>query len=78
MKYTTWAAIDKNGNEVFSNSPLFRDGDGWSILSEDDRKIWSYIENGDPDDFLIFLPKGSIKKLTGEELTWKMNPIEIK
>lgn len=67
-----WVAVDSLNRElIFRNEP-FRDIDtdymvtyhGWF-----DRNMNSWG---------IELPKGSIKKLIGRELTWKDEPVELK
>lgn len=61
-----WVAVDKIGNEgIFSSKPV-RDLNSWTDAS--------YALN----DSEIGLPKGSIKKLIGRELTWEDNPVELK
>ena len=60
-----WLAVDKNGDESIYDA-------------EPDKKelfgIWKCIE----DSYYIYLPKGSIKKLIGRELTWEDDPVELK
>ena len=64
-----WVAVDKNGYEgIFANCPIRRDGQWWDLVEEDN---YSY-------DTELFLPKGSIKKLIGRDLTWEDNPVELK
>lgn len=65
-----WLAVDKDGTEKMFNHaprkiPLFPD-------------IW--VDNYIPsvECFHIKLPKGSIKKLIGKELTWEDEPVEYK
>ena len=56
-----WAAVDKNGMEVLHAYEPYRGSIGW-------------IENfGD----YLELPKGSIAKLIGRELTWDDEPVEL-
>ena len=59
-------AVDKNGKEFIYNSKPIR-----------------YDEYFDEDHFgegcvHVYLPKGSIKKLIGYELTWDDDPVELK
>ena len=58
-----WVAVDKNGDEFIFDLKPHR----WNDL------FWT-------KDFVddIYLPKGSIKKLIGKDLTWKDEPIELK
>lgn len=67
-----WVAVDSLNQElIFRNEP-FRDIDtdymvtyhGWF---DEIRNSWG-----------IELPKGSIKKLTGKDLTWEDEPVELK
>lgn len=55
------------------------------LATDDDKREWIY--NSEPyrdddewneDDYYIELPKGTIKKLIGKDLTWDDEPIEIK
>ena len=63
-----WVAVDKNGAEsIFNNEPS-REGDEWWDLFDVCSDNWSEIA----------LPKGSIKKLIGRDLTWEDNPVELK
>lgn len=58
-----WLAVDKYGEAVFPIKPL-RGYNYWYVLSNYNRRI--------------SLPKGSIKKLIGYDLTWEDEPVEIK
>lgn len=71
-------AIRKNGEEVAGNAILYRTSDDWSYLTENDRKIWCYESDGNPDEDIVELPKGTIKKITGVDLKWENEPIIIK
>lgn len=66
-----WVAVDRNGNEgIFTNKPT-----RGSIRGYWDDKCWIGYECFDSE---ISLPKGTIKKLIGRELTWNDNPVELK
>lgn len=69
----TWLVVSKAGTEIISPVKPLRDGALWDcseeICMEDDT---GYV------DMSIELPKGSIKKLIGRELTWKDEPVELK
>ena len=42
--------------------------------------FWDTFEfdsDGNKLDYLVVLPKGSIKKLMGRELTWEDEPVEL-
>ena len=59
-----WLAVDKDGAEcVFENEPIKYVTNRWVCK-------WS-------DENCVLLPKGSIKKLLGKELTWDDDPVEI-
>ena len=66
-----WVAVHKNGKEgIFSYKPTRSEKLG----------VW-YDETeygGVFYDTEISLPKGSIKKLIGRDLTWSDEPIELK
>lgn len=57
-----WVSVNRNDEEVISEGCP---GD-WSELD------WVYIEP------IVYLPKGSIKKLIGRKLTHKDKPVELK
>lgn len=43
--------------------------------------FWDNFEfdsDGNKLDYLVVLPKGSIKKLIGRDLTWEDEPVELK
>lgn len=62
-----YLAVDKDGDEyVFDNIPEKRDEE-W--MSDE----YNFIE---PKE--VYLPKGSIEKLTGKVITWEDEPIELK
>ena len=61
-----WLLVDKDGCELVTNDKPKGDIEWW--LHD------CYIYHIS----LIELPKGSIKKLIGKELTWKDEPFELK
>ena len=63
-----WLAVDKNGGEGIYIAEPYRD---WRDF------VWRirYTFN---TTCAIELPKGSIKKLIGRELTWDDEPVELK
>ena len=63
-----WFAVDKDGDEYIYNVKPFR---------KSDEGFWDFTHSEGWED-LFELPKGSIKKLTGKELTWNDEPVEIK
>ena len=63
-KVTAWVAVDADGSEwVFNDKPIRRNRE-WEC---------SKIK-----DWMVELPKGSIKALIGRELTWNDEPVELK
>lgn len=58
-----WLAVDKDGDEY-----IYRDKPG--------RQINNYWYAG--EDHFVELPKGSIKKLIGKELSWDDEPVELR
>lgn len=71
-----WVAVDAYNDEyIFQNKPK-RDGNWWvdPIYESFDGQggVLTYHHNSD-----IKLPKGSIKKLIGRDLTWKDEPVEL-
>lgn len=89
-----WLAVDKDGTEkIFNSVPLRRSwlqSVAFGLVSAGIRNAysknqfnkWAAHWSSDPDDPLpegaIILPKGSIKKLIGRDLTWKDDAVELK
>ena len=88
-----WVAVDKDGTEkIFASIPMRRNQYGyhvfiWSILmnlpyTKNQRNKWAAHWSTDRNDPLpegaIKLPKGTIKKLIGRDLSWEDNPVELK
>ena len=82
-------AVNKDGTEVIGDSLVrcrlnkyrwLESISDYSSLNKENTDFWAYIYN-DPDegyaDIAIELPKGSIKKLIGRELTWDDEPVEL-
>lgn len=72
-----WVATDAYGDEyIFQNKPK-RDGNWW-----EDPIYESFDGQGGALEFHhysdICLPKGSVRKLIGRDLTWGDNPVELK
>ena len=64
-----WVAVDKRGIEsVFVNKPIRSRNDWWDLVELEDSCY----------DTEVPLPRGSIKKLIGRDLTWEDNPVELK
>ena len=70
-----WVAVDRNGNEnMFHNSPDKKLGGYW----QDDVVYWEvrgYTTCA--HDYSIPLPKGTIEKLIGRQLTWEDDAVEL-
>ena len=61
-----WVAVTKQGREFISMCKTIR------VTDEDNYYGWK-------DTFTeIYLPKGSIKRLIGRELTWNDEAVELK
>lgn len=60
-----WVAVDKDGEEYIYEHKPFRD------------KILMVYLNVEETNY-VTLPKGSIKKLIGRELSWQDEPVELK
>lgn len=69
----TWVAINKDDTEIISSVMPIRYDEKWDCYME---IFYDY----EPDyiDVTIKLPKGSIKKLIGKDLTWNDRPVELK
>ena len=64
-----YVAVHDDGKEgIFENKPSRKGGLWWDTV---------YIDYTNYDTE-IALPKGSIKKLIGRDLTWKDEPVELK
>lgn len=63
-----WVAVDKDGTEtIFTNRPC---------RVFDDVEDYFYWDTS--SGLLILIPKGTIKKLIGKDLTWEDEPVELK
>ena len=75
-----WLAVNKNGSEgIFTFKPYRKDPNKsiyklWEPEYWTDEDVSKYGNN----DTEINLPKGTIKKLIGRDLSWEDNPIELK
>ena len=58
-----WLAVDKKGEEAIYEELPYREEEYWDP---------SYY-----NPTFIVLPKGSIAKLIGRELTWEDEPVEL-
>ena len=65
-----WVAVDKDGSErIFEQKPRRFAQCVWVSTHNDYRnRFYDFVE----------LPKGSIKKLIGRELSWSDEPVELK
>lgn len=68
-------AVQSWGDEVmFHNSPTRKENRYWrdDVVYYEIRRYTTCA-----DDYSIILPKGTIKKLIGRDLTWEDEPVEI-
>lgn len=88
-----WVAVDKDGTEkIFETIPARRKEVERAIFgtlrriirkaySKNNYKKWASMWSSNSADPLpegaIKLPKGSIKKLIGKDLTWEDDPVEL-
>ena len=63
-----YLAVNKDDSEVISNTRIKRFKDYW---------VDEFFEHEFDTIDVVFLPKGSIKKLIGRKLTWEDNPVEF-
>lgn len=64
-----WVSVNLNGDEYIYESMPERFYCEWKpTFCEYENRVYDYVE----------LPKGSIKKLIGRELSWSDDPIELK
>ena len=71
-----WVAVDAHSGEyIFQNKPK-RDDNWWVDPIYESFDGLGELEYHYYSD--IKLPKGSIKKLIGRDLTWEDNPVELK
>ena len=65
-----WVAVDKDGKEAIYNIKPIR---GTNKLKNNE-EMWVLPHMG---AHYIFVPKGSIKRLIGKDLTWYDEPVKI-
>lgn len=70
-----WLAVNKNGTEIISPIKPEREKISWDCSAD--------ICEGNEDepimvDFDVELPKGTIMKLIGRNLTWEDAPVDLK
>lgn len=89
-----WVAVDKDRTEkIFSSIPVRREEITRGLVgyirnmvrgayTKNDYKKWACMWSTDANDPLpecaIKLPKGTIKKLIGRDLSWQDEPVELK
>lgn len=66
----TWVAVNKDGTEwIFDIVPPIKDKkQGKWVINEDFNCLHPSC---------IYIPKGSIKKLIGKNITWSHQPVEL-
>ena len=72
----SWLAVDKNGFEMIFHKKPIRDNHIW-IDKDTYDEVRQYAPSINADDYSILLPKGTIKRLLGYELTWNDEPINL-
>lgn len=67
---TAWLAVDGNGDEyIYAKRPFRTPSNG---------KFWDiYWDNPNEDKAFSALTKGTIKQLTGKDLTWEDEAYEL-
>ena len=74
-----WVAVDKDSTECIYQFRPQRCSDKFKSLKV--RRLHDFL-SGDVIEYAysmwLALPKGSIKKLIGKELTWEDEPVELK
>ena len=64
-----WVAVNRYGDEYIFEAMPERFYCVWApTFCEHENRVYDYVE----------LPKGSIKKLIGRELSWNDEPVELK
>ncbi|MEI6692055.1 MAG: hypothetical protein WCL43_04985 [Chlorobium sp.] len=75
-----WLAVSKNGQECICSDRLSRkDASEFLIpgfLNERENHMHGYWYSRDGGEIII-LPKGSIRKLIGRDLTWNDEPVKL-
>lgn len=69
--FFTLFAVNKNGTEICCNYTLYRNGSEWTTIEPGTYELYSVEEEGDPDICIVELPKGTIKKIFGTDMTWE-------
>lgn len=75
-----WVAVDRFGKEgIFSYKPYRKDYNR-ALNKLYDPVYWSDegVSKYGNEDTEIELPKGTIRKLIGRDLSWNDNPVELK
>lgn len=72
-----WICVGYGGEElIFNNKPhrsIYK-----NVFQIDENDVFTHEWTDDKYPGCINLPKGTIKKLIGRELTWEDEPVEIK
>ena len=66
-----YVCVNKNGQEKIFNSMPSRDSFGMT------NTFWSVSDYYSENDYGIDLPRNSISRLIGRQLTWKDEPVEL-
>lgn len=65
-----YVAVDEDGTEAVFEKKPFRGKKQWGTPS------WDVYDDNAFYDFVV-LPKGTIKKIIGRELSWQEEPIKL-
>ena len=68
-----WVAVDKDRTEAIFEKKPTRHDDEELYKNDDSLKIWVDVSINNTVD----LPKGSIEKLIGRNLTWEDEPVDL-
>lgn len=69
---TIWLCVDGDGNEYIADEKPIR----W-IEHPNNNLYHEWWTRGDEDDIIIEIPRGTIKRLIGKELTWDDEPFKL-
>lgn len=71
----TYLCVDKDGTERIIECEIYCERKGGNRPYRFEECCWGYNLH---NDVCIELPKGTIKKILGRELTWEDEPVELK
>lgn len=71
----TYLCVDKDGTEHIIECEVYCERKGNKIPYRFEECCWGYNPH---NDVCIELPRGTIKKILGREITWENEPVELK